>query len=145
MPQPASKKIIIGRNESVNLPLLGIHSVVAKMDTGAFHGSLHCDRIEWIAKGRRRILRVHFPDSPNPVELFPRRKVKVRSSFGETEERHLIRTTIEIGNQSFPADFTLADRRSLRHRVLLGREALKGRYLIDVGRKNLAGKPRGNP
>lgn len=143
MPYSASHKIVIGRNETVNLPLLGIQAVEAKMDTGAFHASLHCDRIEWISRGRRRILRVSFPDNPEPVDITPRRKVKVRSSFGETEERHLIRTTIEMGGQSFPVDFTLADRRSLRYRVLLGREALKGRYLVDVGRKNLAGKRKG--
>ena len=136
-------KFVIGRQETVDLPLLGLRKVVAKMDTGAFHSALHCERIEWVRRGRKKVLRVTFPGNPRPVELTSRRKVGVRSSFGETEERHLIRTAIEIGPVAFLADFTLADRRSQRHRVLLGREALKGRFLIDVGRRQVMGTPGG--
>lgn len=143
MRKRAPSKIVIGRHETVDLPLLGLRRVVAKVDTGAFHSALHCERIEWVRRGRRKVLRVTFPGSPKAVELTSRRKVGVRSSFGETEERHLIRTAIEIGAVAFLADFTLADRRSQRHRVLLGREALKGRFLIDVGRRLLMGSPGG--
>ena len=58
----------------------------------------------------------------------------VRSSNGSLEERYFIRTTARLQGIEFPIELTLANRDDMSFRMLLGREAIRGRFLVDSGR-----------
>jgi hypothetical protein len=58
----------------------------------------------------------------------------VRSSNGEQEMRIVVETKARLGDISWPIELTLADRDVMGFRLLLGREAIRRRFLIDTGR-----------
>ena len=57
---------------------------------------------------------------------------KIKNSFGEIEERYIIKTLISIGGKKINTTISLSDRESMRYPVLIGRRLLKGRFLVDV-------------
>lgn len=62
----------------------------------------------------------------------------IRNSFGASAKRYVIKTGILLFGRVIKAEFTLADRERLRNPVLLGRELLRNRFLIDVSQTNLS-------
>ena len=65
----------------------------------------------------------------------------VRSSNGEASERYVIQTNVKWIDQTWPIELTLADRSEMGFRLLLGREAIRGKMLVDTARSYLGGKP----
>jgi hypothetical protein len=126
---------LIGWREDVRLPQLGTGTLVAKIDTGARSAALHAEDI--MIKGKR----VHFT-----LELGGRRQKmdaslagvkRVKSSSGHSETRVMIETTIEIGQNMFSAEVTLTDRTDMGMPMLLGRNTIKGRFIVHPGRSFL--------
>ena len=64
---------------------------------------------------------------------------KIRNSFGEMEERYIIRTILKIGKKNIMASISLSNRDKMRYPVLIGRKPLKGKFLIDVKQIHLGG------
>lgn len=128
----------LGRYDRVDLPDLGLSNIHAKIDTGAYSSSLHCQE----AKVEDGVLNFVLLDGEHPeftgikfvFDTFEQRDI--RNSFGEVERRFVIQTTIRIFNQDIPATFSLSNRGSLRFPVLIGRKILRHRFLIDVSKKN---------
>ena len=137
-------KKIIGRKEKISLPKLGLKLVWAKIDTGAFTSSLHAEHIrEEIVDGRKVLLfEVLMPGhkdfSGKTLSFEKYREKKVKNSFGQVETRFLIVTKVRIAGETFPAEFTLSDRSSMKNSILLGRKILQGRFLVDVNGANLS-------
>jgi hypothetical protein len=137
---------VIGRREFVDLPLLNIKNTEAKIDTGAFSSAIHCEEIEVIEEKGRSYLTFSLPaeyysgnkTQKHKIEKFSSKKIK--NSFGEAEERYIIRTKIRIGHKLINADFSLSDRKSMRYPILIGRKAIKGKFIIDVKLAHLNGK-----
>jgi hypothetical protein len=136
----------IGWREWVKLPELGIETIKAKVDTGARSSSLHAVDIETFRRGNRGFVRfkVHPEqrDSSQSVvaeaELLGLRHV--RSSTGHSCERPVICTMIELLGRRWRIELTLAPRDEMGFRMLLGREALRGRVTVNPGRSYLGGK-----
>lgn len=134
----------IGWREWVALPDLGVERIKAKVDTGARTSALHAFRIEGFERDGRPWAR--FDVHPNQrstagaivseAPLVDRRAV--RSSSGRAEHRWVVRTTLEIGGVRWPIELTLTRRDAMGFRMLLGRQALRGRALVDPGRSWLA-------
>ena len=123
---------LIGWKEDIGLPMLGPGKLVAKVDTGARTAALHAENI--LIVGRR----VHFT-----IELGGRRKnclaklaelKHIKSSNGISELRAVIETDILIGATRFTTDITLTDRADMGVPMLLGRAAIKGRFLVHAGK-----------
>ena len=137
-------KKIIGRKEKISLPKLGLKLVWAKIDTGAFTSSLHVENIrEEMGEGgkvlRFEVLMAGHKDFTGKTLSFRSyRQKQVKNSFGQTETRFLIVTKIRIAGETFPAEFTLSDRSSMKNSILLGRKILQGRFLVDVNGANLS-------
>ena len=140
-------KPVIGWREWVALPQLGIPSIKPKIDTGARSSSLHAVDVEEFSRGDKIFVRfrVH-PNQRNSkgtvtaeAQVLEYRNVK--SSSGQKSLRPVIVTEIEILGQRWPIELTLADRDEMGFRMLLGREAIRGRFLVDAGSSFYGGKP----
>ena len=66
----------------------------------------------------------------------------VRSSSGESSARPVIVTVVELLGVAWPIELTLANRDQMGFRMLLGREAIRGRMLVDPSNSYFGGKPK---
>ena len=137
---------IIGRIEEVSLPLLNVKKIHAKVDSGAKTSALHAEEVEFFRKGRKKMVR--FRISPDKKGKLPWAQVTavvigerwVKSSLGFSTLRPVIKTTLQLGTDSWPIEITLVNRDLMGYRMLLGREAIKERFLIDVSKTYLQRK-----
>lgn len=124
---------IIGRREFIDFPLLNLSGLEAKVDTGAYTSSLHCENIYVNVENDKPILYLTLEQDqriPHRFEEFNTKKIK--NSFGEMEERFVITTNIKIGKKNIRSTISLSNRDTMRYPVLIGRRILKGKFLIDV-------------
>lgn len=130
---------ILGRNDRVDLPKLGLTNIHAKVDTGAWNCCLHCSKAE-VVDGKLEFVLLDEEHAGFTGQKFTFRKFdrrEFRNSFGEAEMRYVIRTTIRIFDHLIRAEFSLSNRGNLKFPVLLGRKILRDRFLIDVTKKDL--------
>lgn len=129
-----TSKHTLGSFEKVSIPSLGIKNTVAKIDTGAYSGALSCTEARVIKRDGKKILQ--FSPGQRSKKVFETDKFSqkhVRSSNGQREERYLIETELVIGDRTYPASITLADRSEMKHEILIGRRFLREHnLLVDV-------------
>lgn len=129
---------VVGWEEWLALPDLGLPAIRAKIDTGAKTSSLHAFEIEPF--GPAGAPQVRFGIHPVPgrediarycaAPIVDRREVA--SSNGDREARYVIRTRLVLGGHDWgEIETTLANRESMAYRMLLGRQALRGGMLVD--------------
>ena len=141
-----AKKPIIGWREWAALPALGIPAMKVKVDTGARTSALHAYAIR--LHDGFATFRVHpvQRDSSTVVEcradLIDYREV--RSSTGHPTRRPVIRTEIELFGERWTVELTLVSRARMGFRMLLGRQAIRGRFVVDPGLSFLAGEAQHN-
>jgi len=139
--------LVAGWREWVGLPDLGVIWVKAKIDTGARSSALHAYDVDVVE--RDGVEFVTFEIHPWQRSELDARRVElpvvdrriVRSSTGHEEERPVVRTTIRIVGLDVDAELTLTNRDEMGFRMLVGREALRGRVLVDPGRSYLGPRP----
>lgn len=137
----------LGWREWVGLPDLSVKRVKVKVDTGARSSSLHAEDIELLdGRGAKRVRFRVCPMQRSKeksriceAELHDERWVK--SSNGKQELRPVIRTKVAWNGEVWEIDLTLTSRDLMGFRMLLGREAVRGRCLVDAGRSFLGQKP----
>ena len=133
-------KIVVGWNEYVEFPEWGIRRLGAKVDTGAQTSALHVEDIEEIGRGRIRFdVVVHRTkrDRHFPVKAKVVRRSRVKSSNGEYDLRYFVETQLRLGDVEKTIEISLVDRGKMAHRMLLGRSALQGDFVVDVSRRHL--------
>lgn len=127
----------IGALERCDLPELGIKDLHVRVDTGATTSSLHVDNIkEFRRKGKRWVSFDIHPDAYDVKRIMRTKapiksKKTVKSSFADTEKRFVIETPLCLGGETWPILLTLTDRSEMTYMMLLGREAMAGRILVD--------------
>ena len=142
---PPSARTTIGWREWVDLPQFGLHGVKAKIDTGARSSSLHAFDVETLDSGGHTRIRFNaHPIQKNDavvvaVECDLLEYREVRSSNGQTEQRPVVITDVEVMGQRWSIELTLANRDNMGFRMLLGREALRGRFTVDPGHSYYSG------
>lgn len=140
-------KIILGSEEWCAFPSLGIPTIKARVDSGAKTSALHAINIAPFKKEGQNWVKFDINPIQNNVKtvihceapLVDKRVVK--SSSGFREERYVIQTNLEIGNTNWNIEMTLTNRDSMGFRMLLGREAMSGRVLVDPEQQYLLGQP----
>jgi hypothetical protein len=145
--QPPRPKPLIGWREWVGLPDLGVAHIKAKIDTGARSSSLHTFDVEEFQRDSQPWVRFHvFPRQHcNQTRVWTEAPVlehrDIRSSNGQMSSRPVIRTRVLILGKKYRIDLTLADRSEMGFRMLLGREAVRRRFVVDPGHSFLGGVP----
>ena len=140
------EKNMIGWQEWCGLPELGIGAIKAKVDTGATTSSLHAFQIEPYTHEHCHYVRFQIHPLQNRQDIVLScsapvlGKRRVTDSGGHTEERYAIRTCVQFPEGSYDIDITLADRETMKYRMLLGRNALADRFIIDPAASYLLGK-----
>src|SRR3569623_1294087 len=119
-------KDILGWREWVALPDFGVGAIKAKVDTGARTSALHAYRVDEFEERGVRMVRfaVHPYQRRNDVEIACLAAV--------ADERLVSVTTVQVGEARRAIEVTLANRDNMGLRMLLGRSALQGHYLVDA-------------
>lgn len=136
-----------GWREWVHLPDLLQQPIKAKLDTGARTSALHAYGIEayerdgapWVAFAIHPVQRHAHPHVQCHAPLLGKRLIT--SSNGHQQLRFVIRTEARIGDTRFSMDLGLADRDQMGFRLLIGREAMRRRFLVDPGRSFQVSQP----
>ncbi|MEX2587740.1 MAG: RimK/LysX family protein [Actinomycetota bacterium] len=136
----------IGWREWLALPDLGVEAIKAKIDTGARSSALHAfglrqytvDGEPWVSfeihpqqRSRAGAVKVRCP-----VEGWRR----IRSSDGKQQDRPYIITSIQLAGEVWPIELTLTKRDEMGFRMLVGRRAVRRRFLVNPGRSYLGGR-----
>ena len=137
----------LGWREWISLPDWGVEHLKAKIDTGARTSSLHAFGLEWFDKSGSPWVRFEIHPLQRSVasSLVAEAAViatrDVKSSSGDTEHRPVVRTTLVIAGRPVVAEITLTRRDQMGFRMLVGREALRKRFVVDPGVSYLGGRP----
>ena len=134
----------IGRIDKVDFPELGLNDIEAKIDSGAYTSSIHCETIKAFYKGGEHFVKFIVFNDDHPIEreakVFASKQVK--NSFGQIEYRYTIKTPVILFGKSYLIELALTNRSSMKYPVLLGRKLLGERFIIDVTKLNLSYKEK---
>lgn len=132
-----TEKLIVGCAEICSLPELGIDDLQIRIDTGAETSSLHVDNLKKIKRnGKPWVLFEIHPDIYNVEQVVsceaPLSDLRrIKSSNGTSEKRNVIKTMIQLGGKSWPIEITLTDRSNMSYLMLLGRQGMGERLLVN--------------
>lgn len=136
--------LVIGWKETIDLPEWGIHSILAKSDTGARRSALDVRNIKELPDRKVQfdiVLDRKDRTRTKTVVAAIDHQTHVRSSNGQQHERYFVRTKVVIHGREKEIEFSLVSRASMVCRILLGRKALEGDFLVDSSQKHVT-RPR---
>lgn len=139
--------ITIGWREYISLPEFHLPAIRAKIDTGAASSAIHATRIEYFQDGDRDMVRFNIHPHRRNIHdtvtvvapLIEHRPIK--SSTGHRQIRPVIETEICLGDQQWKIELNLTNRSLMGYRMLVGRQALRKRFLVDASKSFLQSQP----
>jgi hypothetical protein len=135
--------LVIGWKEYVDFPTWGVRHVKVKIDSGARTSALGVVSYDLSGGGTNLVAQLRMalhrkqPERVTVVRVPVLRMVVVRNSSGMREQRPLVETTIQFGPVTKRIALTVTNRAGMLFRVILGRTALAGDFLVDVSQKYL--------
>ena len=137
-------KRTIGRTDKVDFPEWELYGVDAKIDSGAYTSSIHCENIGAFYVRDQHYVRFTLQEEKKSTikecKVFASKQVK--NSFGAIEYRYSVKTEIRLFEKDYTIELALTDRSSMKYPVLLGRKLLRNRFIIDVTKRNLSYKEK---
>lgn len=129
---------LIGRAEPIDFPKFGINAVPSRIDTGARTSAIWATDITEHEGVLRFVLfgkgsKFYTGELINTAEFKQR---VVTNSTGYNENRYVVKLSIVVAGRRIRASFTLADRSNQVYPVLIGRNVLRGKYIVDVKQGN---------
>jgi ribosomal protein S6--L-glutamate ligase len=131
------EKMIIGSEEWCQISQLGIPAVKARVDSGAKTSVLHAFNIQPFKRGTTPWVSFDVHPLQNNRSVFLRCEAPiidrrmVKNTSGASEKRYVIKVPIRMKDQVWDIELTLTNRDSMGYRMLLGREAMNGKILVD--------------
>jgi len=142
------RPIRIGWREYLSLPEWGIERIKAKMDTGARTSAIHVHEIQELDDGRLRF-EVVIKERPKRksvwIEAEPLRVTKVKPSSGVRQHRFVVQALMRLGSVERTIELSLVSRKGMLCRMLVGRKALEGDFVIDPSSKYIINKQHHQP
>lgn len=141
---------LLGWREWLALPELNIERIKAKIDTGARSSALHAFAIEPYRKGGQHwvMFAIHPMQKHTDSVIECHAPIKdrrfVSDSGGHKQRRYVIESQLLLGQSLISAEITLTNRDNMQFRMLLGRTAMNGRFIIDPSASYVQGKPNNN-
>lgn len=138
---------VIGWREWIALPDFSVVAIKVKVDTGARSSALHAYGLRFERRNGEQIavFEIHpVQRKAKPsirAEAVVREWRKVTSSGGHHEVRPVVVTDVELLGRTWPVEVTLTSRDSMGFRMLLGRQAVRRRFVVDPGRSFVGGRP----
>ncbi len=140
------EKMVVGSEEWCAFPGLGIPAIKARVDSGAATSSIHAFNIQqfkrdgelWVSFEVHPLQNNQKTEVRCECPVVDRRRVK--SSSGVSQTRFVVAAELKIGEETWGVELTLANRDSMGYRMLLGREAMNGRVLVDPSVRFLMGE-----
>ncbi len=112
-----------------------LKQIPARIDTGARTSSLWASDVK--VKGDTATFKLFGPSSSWYTGKVVRRKIlelrEVTSSTGHVQKRFVVNMITRIHGKRLNAKFTLSDRATQTYPVLIGRNTLRGNFLVDSG------------
>lgn len=139
-------KQIIGSQEWCSFEGLSIPSIKARIDSGAKTSSIQSTNIKKFKKGKESWVSFDVNPIQDNLSIVVHCESKicdvriVKSSSGITSKRFVIKEKVTIGDQSYEIELTLANRDGMDFRMLLGREAMKNRFIVDPSKNFMIAK-----
>lgn len=138
----ADQKVMIGWLEAIYLPEYDF-VLTAKIDTGAKNCSIHAIDVKYIKTEKGKGSRVQFKTMDlkgrsRIIEADVVREVQIRKSSSVTRTRPEIELEMCLGGVRKRVRVNLCDRGGMNYRMILGRTALEGEFIVDVSKKYLA-------
>lgn len=127
-------KKVLGRIDRIDFPKLNLFNIEVKIDTGAYTSAIHCSNI--IEEGNT--LRCTFESKGHPnfksedVIFENYTHTDVKSSNGHKENRYKIKTDAVFFGKTYKINLTLSTRDDMRFPVLIGRQFLSKKFIVDV-------------
>ncbi|MBR9913239.1 MAG: peptidase [Algicola sp.] len=133
-------KKIIGRVDKIDFPLLHLNDVDVKIDTGAYTSAIHCSKI--VEKDHQLICSFKSKGHPNfkseQVVFDNYTLTDVKSSNGFKENRYKIKSEAIFFGKSYKINLTLSTRDDMKFPVLIGRQFISKKFLVDVNLENVS-------
>lgn len=136
----------IGRIDKADFPELHLQDIYIKIDTGAYTSSIHSHDIQEVELNGEKHIEFKLLDpsySKYKDIVFKVKNYKekmVKSSFGATEQRFIIKTAVVIFDQEYPIELSLSERGDMKSPILIGRKFLKKQFIVDASLKNISYK-----
>lgn len=130
---------IFGICEYVSIPELGINDVLAKVDTGAYSGALHCSKIKEVVRksdGKKVLRFTPSNNDSNTMDISKYARSYIRSSTGHRVLRYLFDTNIVIKGIAYSIRIGLSNRSDMNYEILLGRRFLGDNEILVDSRIN---------
>ena len=137
-------KATIGWRERVELLDFDKSIIKAKMDTGARTSSLHATHISESEDSGIKYVAFRLKTNKNNRKKYKFFKSElkewriVRNSGGDEEYRPVVKTRVKIGKKVMNIEITLTQRSRMSYDMLIGRTALRKKFLIDSGKSYTA-------
>ena len=124
---------IIGAFEYIDIPVLGLENIKAKIDTGASTSAIDSPFYDIVIKNGISYVTYKLLNSDAVFSTNRYTVANITNSFGDTEIRYQIPLAIKINNEYFEVDFTLCDRSEMNDKVLVGKNIIKaGNFVVDI-------------
>ena len=139
-------RIIVGSEEWCGLPQIDIPALKVRVDSGAKTSALHAINIVPFEDNGENWISFDVHPLQNDVKTIVHCKApihdkrKVKSSSGNSEMRYVIKTILSIAEDAWEVEITLTNRDSMGYRMLLGRQAMSGKMLVDPEASYLLGE-----
>ena len=138
------EKLVLGWREWASLDDLNIKKIKVKVDTGARTSALHANNLKIIKRGAKQFVEFDLKPLQDGGRTVHCRaplvgQKTVKSSTGTSTVRPVIETAIHIGEYRWKIEVTLVNRDIMGFRMLLGRQAMRGNFLVDPGKSFVLG------
>lgn len=143
-PHPGTKrndKIIVGRVERVYFPKYNF-SLSARVDTGAHTSSLHVLNLKVVTQEGEEFVEFETEDRQGkkyPMKAKVEKVSKIKTNTGESGKRYVIREEVRLGSVSKEILINLNDRSEMKYGFLIGRNFLRGNFVVDVALSHALG------